>query len=86
MQAELVDLALWLSRQRQAAVPSLIAAVEACLADLAMPGSCFDVQLAWTSATQVGLGTCKFFKSQATVEASYHRSWSSRGRSCGTPC
>ncbi len=55
-QAEVMDLALDLSRQRLAAVPYLKMAVEACLADLAMPGSCFDIQLAWEPADEVSAG------------------------------
>ncbi|KAK9818486.1 hypothetical protein WJX74_010352 [Apatococcus lobatus] len=49
-EAEMLAAALQLSRQRKAAVQSLKASVESCLADLAMPGSCFDIDLRWQLA------------------------------------
>lgn len=49
--------ALQLSRQRQAAVQPLKAAVEACLADLAMPASRFDIHLGWQHGHEVRTST-----------------------------
>ena len=60
-QIKVLDQALQLSRQRQAAVPFLKMAVEACLADLAMPGSCFDIQLAWEPAHEVRVNLVPVF-------------------------
>lgn len=52
-EAEMLSTALQLSRQRQAAAQPLKAAVEACLADLAMPASRFDIDLGWQSGDAV---------------------------------
>ena len=58
-EAEMLSAALQLSRQRQAAVQPLKAAVEACLADLAMPASRFDIDLGWQDGHEVCTSSSK---------------------------
>ena len=59
-EAEMLDAALQLSRQRQAAVQPLKEAVESCLADLAMPGSCFDIAFRWECTDEVFISAMTF--------------------------
>ena len=72
-EAEMLGAALQLSRQRRAAVQPLKEAVESCLADLAMPGSCFDIAFRWESA-------CEVFISAMTFSASLTSKTSSGGQ------
>lgn len=51
---ELQALAAKLSQQRQAAGKKLKTAVESCLAELAMQGCQFDVEISWQQSCEVG--------------------------------
>lgn len=53
LKAELAQEAVQLSQRRRAAAGSLRAAVEACLADLSMAGSRFDVRIGWEEHPKV---------------------------------
>ena len=53
LKVELAQEAVQLSQRRRAAAGSLRAAVEACLADLSMAGSRFDVRIGWEEHAKV---------------------------------
>ena len=53
LQGKLAEAGAQLAVKRRAAAGKLRAAVESCLADLAMAGSRFDVRICWQAATQV---------------------------------
>ena len=58
LKTELAQEAVQLSRRRRAAAGSLRTAVEACLADLSMAGSRFDVRIGWEEYAKVSPKSC----------------------------
>lgn len=53
LQQKLAEVGTQLGLRRREAAGKLRAAVEACLTDLAMAGSRFDVRISWQAAKQV---------------------------------
>ena len=53
LQQKLAEAGTQLGVKRREAAGKLRAAVEACLADMAMAGSRFDVRISWQAASQV---------------------------------
>ena len=78
LEQKLAEAGVLLGVKRRAAAGKLRAAVETCLADLAMAGSRFDVRISWQAAHKVRLAsyvaciTASFWRMRVTGKIATH--------------